>query len=317
MREERDGHRGRSVASRPAASSDAGCWKRRTSRFERVLGRTRTPSQLELTLVGWSESASHRARPARCTWATRSARSRTATLPTSRGTSCCGSTTRTRRATSPGGEEAIVADLALARRRRGTRGRCARASAVRAPSRGRARDRLPDAEGALARATTLLRDGRHADLPARQRRRRPRLRDHARDPRQRPSRRTRSSIRAASGRSAPSRRSTSITACCSARTARSCRSAHGASSLATCAMPASRRRRCAPTSTSSGCRGTTCISTCRASRRLAIEAIGAMSDEELAARVGRARSVRARAARRPRPRRGARVRGARARAARP
>ena len=44
-------------------------------------------------------------------------------------------------------------------------------------------------------------------------------------------------------------------------------------------------------------------------RRLAIEAIGAMSDEELAARVGAPVEVVAGAARRARPRRGARVRG--------
>ena len=67
-------------------------------------------------------SASRRARPARSTSATRSPRSPTGALPTSTAVrSCSGSTTPTRRASSPGGEEAILDDLALARGRLGRR----------------------------------------------------------------------------------------------------------------------------------------------------------------------------------------------------
>ena len=127
---------------------------------------------------------------------------------------------------------------------------------------------------------------RDADLSAGERRRRPRLRDHARHPRLRPSRERRAAVgadprarRRAAGvhpPRAPARRGRR----------RSCRSATARRRSPTCARRASRRRRCARTSTSSACRSTTCISTCARLRRLSIDALAALSDEELAARVG-------------------------------
>ena len=80
----------------------------------------------------------------------------------------------------PGGEEAILDDLALARDRVG-RG----AGAPERP-RSSATGRRPPGCPQRFEGVTLLRDGRHRDLPPRERRRRHRLRDHARDPRQRP-----------------------------------------------------------------------------------------------------------------------------------
>ena len=53
-----------------------------------------------------------------------------------------------------------------------------------------------------------------------------------------------------------------------------------------CATRASPPRQCGPISTSSICRGTTCSSTSRGCGRLAIDALAAMSDEELTAAVG-------------------------------
>ena len=131
------------------------------------------------------------------------------------------------------------------------------------------------------------------------RRRRPRLRDHARHPRLRPpaergaapAHRTGARRRAARGdppRAAPRRRRQEALEARRARVGRGPPRARG-----------SRRRRCARTSRSSGCPQHDVHLDLARIRRLAIEAIAAMADDELAARGGGAARARPRAPRRP------------------
>ena len=118
------------------------------------------------------------------------------------------------------------------------------------------------------------------------RRRRPRLRDHACDPGvdHRPNEAVHRRIARALGGDSPS---TSTTACCSARTGRSSRSGTARRRVADLREAGNPRgggsgvpRRARPAAR------TTCTSTCARLGRLAIEAIAALRDEELAARVG-------------------------------
>ena len=175
---------------------------------------------------------------------------------------------RRRRATSPGGEEAILDDLRwlgiewdegpVRQSERAERHR----EAARRPA-------LPQRfDGVM-----LWRDDGIADVPPRERRRRRRLRDHARDPRLRPPRRTRSCTRrctAALGTQPPECIHHGLV---SAPTGRSCRSAPTARRSRRCARPASRPRPCARTSRSSACRGTTCTSTSTASGRSSVDVL--------------------------------------------
>ena len=150
-------------ASRPAASLGRCGGKRRTSRFGGELLRARIPSRAELspTLARWSKSASRRARRARCTWATRSARSRTGASPTSaRDGCCCGSTTPMRPGTSRAGSRRSWA-TSSGSGSAGTKGRCRQSERH---VRHREAAHLvgePDSEGALrfGRTTLLRPDG--------------------------------------------------------------------------------------------------------------------------------------------------------------
>ena len=145
----------------------------------------------------------------------------------------------------------------------------------------------PDAEGALRFGrTTLLRADGSPTYQLATRRRRRRLRDHARHPRHRPPRE-----RGAAGGADPRARRRAAGVRPPRPAAR--RGRHEAVEAArrvVARRPArgghSRPRRCARTSRSSACRSTTSTSTSRALRRLSIEALAALSDEELAARVG-------------------------------
>ena len=78
-----------------------------------------------------------------------------------------------------GGEEAILA-TSSGSASTGTTGRCARASGRSATARRR------DSSADRFDGVTLLREDGTADVPPRERRRRRRLRDHARHPRERP-----------------------------------------------------------------------------------------------------------------------------------
>ena len=189
-----------------------------------------------------------------------------------------------------GGEEAILVDLdwlgigwdegpvRQSERGGGLRGR---RQASRRPRAARRRD----ADGSLRLGeTTLLARGRDGDLSAGERRGRPRARHHARHPRCRSQveRGAAAAHRARDRRGAP--RGASSSACSSVTTARSSRSDTAACRSRISAERASRRRRFARTSRSSG------IPThdVRLDRgrigRLAIDAITAMPDDELACR---------------------------------
>ena len=110
---------------------------------------------------------------------------------------------------------------------------------------------------------------------------------------------------ALTARSAPSRRSTSTTACSSARTGRSSRSATARRRWATCASVGSRPRRYARYLEELGLPPARRPLRRQRLRRLAVDALAALSDEELAARAGAPRRVRAGPRGAPRPRRGA------------
>ena len=172
----------------------------------------------------------------------------------------------------------------VARDRAGTRGRCGRASEPERHLEAARRDRRRRRRGRPALRPRDARPRRRpADLPARLRRRRPRPRDHARHPRQGPPAEHGAPGRRSPGRSGPSRPSTSTTGCWSATTAASSRSASGRLPSRACASWGSRRRPCAPTSRSSTFRAATSTSTRPGSTGSAVDALGALSDEELAA----------------------------------
>ena len=198
---------------------------------------------------------------------------------------CCGSTTPIRRATSPGGEEAILRDLDWLGIELG-RG---------AGPPERAAERHREAAGDALGGRPLRRHhaparGRHADVPARERRRRHRLRDHARHPRHRP----------------PPERGAAPARCTRRSAATPPEYVHhglvlgadgqklskrdpGASSLPICARPASPPRPCAHTSRSSACRAHDVQLDLTRLRRLAIETIAAL--QRRGARRARRRRV--------------------------
>ena len=202
----------------------------------------------------------------------------------------------------PGGEEAILRDLELARRSRGTRGRSGRASGSSATARppSRSADRF---EG-----TTLLREDGSATYQlatvvddvdfgithvVRGNDHRPNepstagcTRRSAREP---PEYVHHGLILGEDGKKLSKRRTGATVAY-----------------LREAGIPAEAVRAYLE---ELGLPRTTSTTTSRGIRGSSIEAIGRLSDEELAARVGRARRGRAGPARRARPRRGARVRG--------
>ena len=161
----------------------------------------------------------------------------------------------------------------------GTRGRCGRASAPNAIARRRLRSVTVRGSHAAAR-------GRFADLSPRFGRRRHRLRDHARRPRQRPppqraapSAAVRGARRDAAGVRAP--RLDPRPGRTEARQAGSGRDRRVAAGRGD-----SGRGGAGATSRSSGCRATTSISTSHACAGSRPRRSPALSDEELAARVG-------------------------------
>ena len=217
---------------------------------------------------------------------------------------CCGSTTPTRARNVPGGEEAILADLewlGLAWDEGPVR-QSERAERHREAARGSARP--------LRRRHARCARTARRRTTSRQRRRRHRLRDHARRPRQRPPAERGAPPAAARGarrdaarvrppRPDPRRRTGGSSR--SVRRARRSRAARGR---------ASRRRPSARTSRSSGLPRHDVHYDLPRIRRLAIEAIGAMTRRRARGASRRPGRAGAGAARRARPERGARLRDA-------
>ena len=187
----------------------------------------------------------------------------------------------------PGGEEAILRDLGVARASEWDEG------PVRQSERA---ERYREAAEQLG--VTRF-DGDHArprgrlrHLPARHRRRRRRLRDHPCDPRQRPPAERADPPAAARGARDASRREYVHHGLILGDDGKKLsKRAEGATvaSLREAGIPGRGRAR-VPRGARPA-RGTTCISTCHGSGRLAIEAIEALSGEELARRAARTRST--------------------------
>ena len=192
-----------------------------------------------------------------------------------------------------GGEEAILEDLAGSAST-GTRGparQCERRSATARP---RSRSAMTRLDG-----VTLVREDGTADLPARDRRRRRRLRDHAR----RSAATTTGRTRRCTGGSRGARRRAARVRPPRADPRRGRQEAlearRGRDRRRRCARPGSPPRPCARTSRSSAFRGTTSTTTSPRIRRLAIEAIGALSGRRAGSARAGAASRRAGAARAP------------------
>ena len=144
----------------------------------------------------------------------------------------------------------------------GTKGRCGRASGRSAIA------RPPPGSAQRFQGVTLLRERRHRDLPAGERRRRHRLRDHPRRSAATTTGRTRSCTGGLHERARRrAARVRPLRARPRRRTERSSRSAPRARRSHRCARRASRRGRARATSRSSASRSTTCTSTCRGSAR--------------------------------------------------
>ena len=147
---------------------------------------------------------------------------------------------------------------------------------------------------------TLLREDGTRDVPPRERRRRRRLRDHARRPRQRPPAERGAAPAAARGARRDAARVRPPRADPRRGRQEALEAGRGRDGRRRCARPGSRPRRCAPTSRSSACRRTTSTTTCRASGGSRSRRSGRCRTTELAARAGAP-------ARRSRPRSAARA----------